>query len=127
LKSTAYRVSRTERPVVALVAALFVVFHALVLSFSIGAVADGRVSCAASPVSSTGSSAPLAPAVHQFGACCVLHGDVWAGDEVQRIAFVTRSVEISQPPPQVACLAGSISEDPKLNPISPRAPPARSV
>jgi len=127
---SAYRVQDAQRSATALVVALVFLVQATALGFAFGALADdglfGAV-CARNVQQPLKSSQPGPPPVHHLGACCILHADVYAGDDIHRTAEIARQEPLLHSGPLPAIEIGALRDNAELRPISPRAPPARSV
>jgi hypothetical protein len=126
---SAPKISRGEGSAIALVAALVLIIQALAFGYTLGAVAEGGVlgAVCATSAQQPAKSSPDTPAAHHAGACCILHADVYAGDHVRRTAQIVPSPppELARPLPAIEI--GALNGATELLPISPRAPPARSV
>ncbi len=131
MKIVAHRGSRSERSAVALAAVLLFLLQIVSLGFATGAMAGDAglfgVVCGSTQILPRDSSQPVAPIDHHVGACCILHGDVVVGADVQRAPTVVVSEETPKRLPAPSYEIDALRDDPEMRPLSPRAPPTRSV
>jgi hypothetical protein len=131
LKIVAHRVSRAERSAVALAAVFLFLLQIVSIGFATGAMAGGAgllgVVCASTQILPTDSSQPVAPVDHHVDACCILHGDVVVGADVQRAPTAVVAEEKPKRLPAPSYEIDALRDDPEMRPLSPRAPPTRSV
>ncbi len=130
MKFVTRRTWSTEKTATCLAVVFLFVLQIVSVGFATGAMAGGSgplgAACATVKASPTKSD-PSSPVSHHLDVCCVLHSSSAIGPDAQRSA---PRIFFKEAPPVLRAPAfkiDAVSADPELRPLSPRAPPARSV
>jgi hypothetical protein len=120
----------TENAAISLAVAILLALQIFSVGFTSGAMAKGGdvfgVVCATDKASPTNSN-PSSPVSHHVDMCCVLHSSAAVEPDAPRSPPGLLSKEAPPVLPAPTFDIDAICADPELRPLSPRAPPARSV